>query len=107
MAINLLGALGSVSGAMYSRKMAVRAQKNFQSQLDLKRELETGKLDYLNRKLQAKIDSDKAMQAIALINAKANQKNSNTNMRDVRLRENEFKASLAKNTTDTMKEGDQ
>ena len=107
MAINLLSAVGSVSGAMYSRKMAVRAQKNFQSQLDLKRELETGKLDYFNRKLQAKIDNDKAMQAIALINAKANQKRSNTEMRDVRLRENEFKASLANNTINTMKEGEQ
>ena len=107
MTINLLRAVGRVTGAMYSRKMAIRAQKNFQSQLDLKRELETGKLDYLNRNLQAKIDSDKAMQAISLINAKANQKNSNTKMRDVRLREREFEASIAKNTINNMTEGEQ
>lgn len=107
MAINLLSALGSVSGTMYSRKMAIRAQKNFQNQLDLKREIETGKLDLAERKQKALEEYRNSMLEISNKNARANLKRANTGMREIRLKENKFKDSLAKNTTDTMKEGEQ
>lgn len=107
MAINLLGALGSVSGTMYSRKMAVRAQKNFQSQLDLKREIETGKLDFLNKQLEEKIRHNKTIEELEKYKNLTNRKNVNVKVREQRLEENKYKDSLTKNTNNTMKEGEQ
>ena len=107
MAINLLGAIGSVSGTMYSKKMAIRAQKNFQSQLDLKREIETGKLDFLNKQLEEKIRHNQEMEKIQKYDSETKRKHENAYMRDIRNKEAKFKASLANNTTNTMKEGEQ
>lgn len=105
MSINILGALGSVSGVAYSRKMATRAQENFQSQLDLKREIEKGKLDISNRQLEELTRHNKMLEAIEEEKSKASKKEANAELRKIRLEEKKFKASLASNTN-SMKEGE-
>ena len=91
MAINLLSALGSVSGSMYSKRMASRAQKNFESQLELKRELETRKLDLDERKQKALEDHNKVIEEIEKYKSLTDRKKANADIRATRVKENRLK----------------
>lgn len=106
MAINLLSALGSVSGSMYSKRMATRAQKNFESQLSLKRELETRKLNLAERKQNALEEQNKILAEIEKYKSITERKKANAYTREARLKENKWKNSIANNVTNNMKEGE-
>lgn len=113
MPINILDTVGKVASASYSKKMADRAQKNFESQLAVKKDIAEKQKQYRDEKIKLEREkleetkrSNLAKEELELYGKKTERKEANIKANAERRKTKESEIKIEKYESKNKKEGE-